>query len=128
MAEENVNIDGQQAEGEAVNGETVEIEESGEVKEKLPPPEEHLKTRYIPAIVTLLGTAVIAISCFIRQYPLMNMLVTLLFTIVFFWFMGAIIKILLDRIVIKPKPETEEPEETEEEQPVEKSDGAVIEK
>ncbi len=97
-----------------------EVEGEGEPEEAPPEPEIHLKTKTIPALVMLLGGAVTAVSCFVRHFPIILMLEGILISLVIFLIIGEIIKMLLDRIVIKP-PETEEEDE-------EKSDGAVIEK
>ena len=56
----------------------------------------------------------------LKQFPLIMMLEGILISLVIFLIVGELIKMLLDRIVIKP-PETEEKDE-------EKSDGEVIEK
>ena len=89
------------------------------------PEEEHLNTKALPAVVMLLGGAATAISCFVREYPLMRMLVVIFFSLLLFWLIGIGIKMLLDKIVIIRKEETEEDAGIEN---PESSDGAVIEK
>ncbi|MCR4909544.1 MAG: hypothetical protein K5985_12005 [Lachnospiraceae bacterium] len=97
-----------------------EVEGEEEPAEEVPEPEIHLKTKTIPALVMLLGGSVTAVSCFVRHFPVIMMLEGILISLVIFLIVGEIIKMLLDRIVIKP-PEKEEQDE-------EKSDGEVIEK
>ncbi len=97
----------------------------GEPEQEDEPEEEHLNTKALPAVVMLLGGAATAISCFVREYPLMRMLVVIFFSLVLFWLIGIGIKMLLDRIVIIRKDENEEDAG---DGSSESSDGAVIEK
>ena len=119
--------------GAAPDGEEIAIEEGGlpegeqSQEEEKPPEEIHLKTKPVPAVVMLIGGAATAISCYVRNFPLLKMLFVVFVSLVCFWIAGCIIKLLLDRIVIEPreeKTETEEGEAGEEEA----ADGAVIEK
>ena len=138
MAEENINVDevpieavqgaddGAAPEGESsIDGSEVEIEEGEEAEEpeeEQPPEEIHLKTKTVPAVVMLIGGAATAISCYVKGYPLLRMLLIVFAALLCFWILGGIIKIFLDKIVIAP-PEEEAKEEEEE-----LSDGEVIEK
>ena len=141
MAEDNLNVaevaggapGGNQETGAPPEGEGPEIEENGlaegeEPEEEEKPPEKiHLKTKPVPAVVMLIGGAATAISCFLRHFPLLKMLFIVFISLVCFWIVGGIIKLLLDRIVIKP-PEEEEKPETEGEGEEGTNDGEVIEK
>ncbi len=126
MAEEEISssVPEDEAEGERLeNPEGAQIEEvegGEEQKEETPPPEIHLKTKTIPALVMLLGGAVTAVSSYVRHFSMIMMLESILIALILFLIVGHVIKMLLDRIVIRP-PEEEPSDE-------EKSDGEVIEK
>lgn len=138
MAEENVNVeeapedalsDAGEGAQQTPEGDEIEIEEGaqeeGEEPEEEKPPEEiHLKTKPVPAVVMLIGGAATAISCYVREFPLLKMLFVVFISLLCFWIAGCIIKMLLDKIVIQPADE----EETEGEEGEEQNDGEVIEK
>ena len=64
----------------------------------------HLKTKPIPAIVTLLGGSVVEIDVFIQQLDFRKSLVIILASLVVFLVAGEIVKLLLDRIEL-PNPD-----------------------
>lgn len=64
----------------------------------------HLKTRPIPAIVTLLGGGIVAAVVFIQQLEFRKSLLLILASLVVFLISGEIVKVLLDRIEL-PNPE-----------------------
>ncbi len=64
----------------------------------------HLKTKPIPAIVTLLGGSAVAIDVFIEQFDFKRALVLILAGLVIFLIIGEVVKILLDHIEL-PNPD-----------------------
>ncbi|MCR5774991.1 MAG: hypothetical protein K6G42_07900 [Lachnospiraceae bacterium] len=72
--------------------------------EKKPEPL-HLKTKPIPAVITLTGGIVITVDVFIQQVEFKRSLVYILVGLVVFFIAGELIKMLLDRIEI-PNPDT----------------------
>ena len=75
--------------------------------DKKKPQEEpvHLKTKPIPAIVTLTGTLAAAVDVFINQFELKQGLTIILGSLVVFLIAGEVIKIVLDRIEL-PNPDS----------------------
>ena len=67
-----------------------------------------LKTRPVPAVITLLGGAVAAIAVCILHYPLHLSLMIILGSLLLFLVLGDVIKISLDRIELPPEIEEEE--------------------
>ncbi|MBO6133633.1 MAG: hypothetical protein J6P05_04790 [Lachnospiraceae bacterium] len=61
----------------------------------------HLKTVSIPAIVMLTAGAATSIMAFLKHFPVMQFLQLVLCSMLLFWFIGGIAKLLLDRIVIR---------------------------
>ena len=64
----------------------------------------HLKTKPIPAIVTLLGGGIVTADVFLQQLEFRNSLIIILISLIVFLFAGEIVKLLLDRIEL-PNPE-----------------------
>ena len=89
------------------------ISSSGSIEKK--PEMLHLKTKPVPAVITLLGGAVAAIDVFIQQMDFKDSLIIILVSLLAFLIVGEIVKLLLDRIEI-PNPDTVD------------DDGNVIEK
>ncbi|SKB90581.1 hypothetical protein SAMN06296386_108148 [Lachnospiraceae bacterium] len=67
--------------------------------------EKHLKTKTIPAVVMLLGGLATAVMCFMYHMDLLSFLVRVFGSLFFFWVIGGIVKIILDKIVIKEHKE-----------------------
>ncbi len=68
-----------------------------------------LKTKPVPAVVTLIGGAAAAVVCFIEHFEIRTALIFTLICLCIFLIMGDVIKILLDRIEIpRPREEGEE--------------------
>jgi len=67
-----------------------------------------LKTRPVPAVITLLGGAVAAIAVCILHYPLHLSLMIILGSLLLFLVLGDVIKISLDRVELPPEIEEEE--------------------
>lgn len=90
---------------DAEGGEPVvdEMRQSSVAQERKPQPV-HLKTRPIPAIVTLLGGSAVAIDVFIEQFDFKRSLVLILAGLVIFLIIGEVVKILLDHIEL-PNPD-----------------------
>ena len=94
---DDVNVTSVDPEGDAEA--SSEIASSPEGLEKKPETI-HLKTKPVPAIVTLLGGAVAAVDVFIQQMELKDSLIIILVSLLVFFISGEIIKLLLDRIEI----------------------------
>ncbi len=69
---------------------------------------EKLKTKPVPAVITLLGGAVVAIDVWIQKLPMRTALITILISLVAFMVIGDIIKLKLDRIVVPKKKEVDD--------------------
>lgn len=83
------------------------------------------KTKSVPAVVTLLGSAVAVIVTYINGYGLEKMLKVLLIVIFIFLFIGLIIKHLFEKYI--PPIEEEEVSEEDEGSVIEKTSEAVDE-
>lgn len=57
-----------------------------------------MKTKFIPAIVMLLGGAVACIVTFINHYTLQEMLAVLAVALIIFLIIGVIVRLILDSI------------------------------
>ena len=55
-----------------------------------------MKTRFIPAVIMLLGGAVACIVTFINHYTLREMLVVLALALIVFLVIGVIVRLILD--------------------------------
>ncbi len=86
--------------GEPVVDETRQTSTPSESK----PEPLHLKTKPVPAIVTLLGGSAVAIDVFIEQFDFKRSLVLILAGLVIFLIIGEVVKILLDHIEL-PNPD-----------------------
>ena len=75
------------------------------VKKQTNVKEEHLKTTTLPAIVMLTAGGATAIMCFVSQYSVLRSLALTLGALVLFLIVGEIAKLILDRIVIRRKPQ-----------------------
>lgn len=73
-----------------------------------------MKTKYIPALVTLVAGAITAILNILRGADNMYALKSLLFTLVIFFIIGQVAKGVLNVVLVKPI-ETEELQDEEEE-------------
>ncbi len=69
---------------------------------------EKLKTKPVPAVVTLLGGAAVAIDVWIQKLPMRTALITILISLLVFMVIGDIIKLKLDRIVVPKKKEVDD--------------------
>lgn len=89
-----------------------------------------MKTKNIPTIVMLTAALVTSIVMYINEYDLSMTLITILIVFFAFYILGVLVKILLDKYCLPPKPEGESDEEKEQEATEEQSgeDGSVIEK
>ena len=91
------------AEG-AGEGKSFIAEGSGQVRDierKIEPV--HLKTKPIPAIVTLLGGGIVTADVFIQQLDFKQSLIIILISLIVFLMAGEFVKLLLDRIEL-PNP------------------------
>ncbi len=95
------------------------IEHARELEEEKKNRPVKLKTRPVPAVVTLLGGAVAAIVVCIMHYPIHLSLVIILGSLILFLVLGDVLKMPLDRIELPP--ERDEESEVDE-------DGEMIEK
>jgi hypothetical protein len=93
-----------------------EILKEDELLEEEAPLIEHLKTKPVPAIVTLLGGAVAAIYTYIQGREPMDALIIILVTLLVFLILGDLIKFLLDKIEIVVEPEKKEDEASQDEE------------
>lgn len=77
-----------------------------------------MKTKYIPALVTLIAGAITAILNILRGVNNMYALKSLLFTLVIFFIIGQIAKGVLNAVLVKDTEEEElqDEEETKEEE------------
>ena len=77
-----------------------------------------MKTKYIPALVTLVAGAITAILNILRGVNNMYALKSLLFTLVIFFIIGQIAKGVLNAVLVKDTEEEElqDEEETKEEE------------
>ena len=64
----------------------------------------HLKTKPVPAVVTLLGGGIVTADVFVQQLDFKKSLLLILASLVVFLIAGEIVKVLLDRIEL-PNPE-----------------------
>ena len=64
----------------------------------------HLKTKPVPAVVTLLGGGIVTADVFLQQLEFRKSLIIILISLIVFLFAGEIVKLLLDRIEL-PNPE-----------------------
>jgi len=75
-----------------------------------------MKTKKIPAIVMLLGGSIACIITYLNGYNLKDMLVTLVWVLILFYFLGVIAELLFEKFEIEKE---EEPEN---------NDGEVVDK
>lgn len=89
---------------------------SKDTKENKKPKEpKRLKTKTVPAVVMLMGTAATAVFTFLRKYSLKDELIAIFVTMIIFLILGNVAKIILDRFELADKEAIAE-------------DGEVIEK
>lgn len=69
---------------------------------------DRLKTRQLPAVVMLLGGAVAALLTYIRDFPLSDMLVIVLASLLGFYIVGLILKRIFDSFRIRRKIQEED--------------------
>jgi len=88
-----------------------------------------MKTKDVPAIVMLLAGGVYCLIGIRYQIPLMDFLVNLLIILLFFWILGGIVRMVLDRFMgeIEDKTEAEEEEEEADETDAKESEGEEAE-
>ena len=84
------------------------LEHARELEEEKKNRPVRLKTKPVPAVITLLGGAVSAIAVCIMRYPLHLSLVIILGSLLVFLVLGDVIKISLDRVELPPELEEEE--------------------
>ena len=75
-----------------------------------------MKTRFIPAIVTLIAAAVVSIANIIKQTELKSGLITLLIVIMIFYILGVIAKVIVEKTIKAKEEETKEVEEENEQE------------
>ncbi len=98
---ENIDSSGESSRSGAGNADTSDSNDFKDESEKL-------KTKPVPAVVTLLGGAVVAIDVWIQKLPIRTALITILISLVVFMVIGDIIKLKLDRIVVPKKKEVDD--------------------
>lgn len=64
---------------------------------------DRLKTRQLPAMIMLLGGAVAALLTYIRDFPLSEMLIIVLVSLLVFYIVGLILKRIFDSFRIRRK-------------------------
>ena len=72
-------------------------------KERKPEPL-HLKTKPVPAVVTLLGGGIVTADVFLQQRDFKDSLIIILISLIVFLVAGELVKLLLDRIEL-PNPD-----------------------
>ncbi len=84
------------------------VERAREIEEEKKNAPVKLKTRPVPAVVTLIGGAAAAVVCVVRHLDLQMSLIVILISLCVFLILGDIIKVYLDKIEIPPVREIEE--------------------
>lgn len=86
-----------------------------------------MSRKEMPLVLMLSAGAVTALICYFKGYDLSHMLVALLATLVVFYMMGSIIKMILDSFDKKNKEEVSPEGEVIEKEPVpENTDGSSL--
>ena len=96
------------------------IERAREIEEEKKRAPIKLKTKPVPAVVTLIGGAAAAVVCFVQHFEVRTGLIFILISLCVFLILGDVIKIILDRIDL-PRP-------IEEDESAVDSEGEMIEK
>ena len=96
------------------------IERAREIEEEKKKAPIKLKTKPVPAVVTLTGGAAAAIVCFAEHFDVRIGLIFILISLCVFLILGDVIKMLLDRIEL-PRPIEEDDNAVD-------SEGEMIEK
>lgn len=82
-----------------------------------------MKTRFIPALITLIAAACVSVINILNKTELVTGLKTLLYVIVIFYILGLIVKMVINKTVIEDIPKEEELQDVDgEEQATEDSD------
>lgn len=68
------------------------------------------RTRYIPSIVSLAGGFVACLVTIVNSYDTLEMLFLVLAALIVFYIAGAIIRIIIKRVLVVPKSEDSETE------------------
>lgn len=89
------------------------IERAREIEEEKKNAPIKLKTKPVPAVVTLIGGAAAAIVSFVQHFELRYALIFILICLCIFLILGDVIKILLDRIKIPPKRDEDDSVDSE---------------
>ncbi len=63
------------------------------------------RTKYIPSIVSLSGAFVACIVTIINKYETLETLLIVLASLIIFYIVGAVIRILIKKILVVPEPE-----------------------
>lgn len=69
------------------------------------------RTRYIPAIVTLTAGFVVSIITFVYKYSLKSAMLTIALSMVVFFILGLVIKLLVNKFIVEPMIRAMEEEE-----------------
>lgn len=77
------------------------------------------KTKAIPAIITLLAALITLILTYINNYELIDAMLTLLVSVIIFFIVGQILRIIVYKALYIPPLEEEKPIEEENEEPLE---------
>lgn len=77
-----------------------------------------MKTKTIPALITLTAGLITCIVSFLSNVSMEKFVASLFLTVLIFFMLGSVIKLVLDRN-FPPEPEEMEAEENEEQQPEE---------
>lgn len=72
------------------------------------------RTKYIPAIITLIGCLATTIITYVNHYSALKAMIIILVTLIVFYIAGLIIRGLADKYLQVEPPEEEKKEETQE--------------
>lgn len=74
-----------------------------------------MKTRFIPALITLIAAACVSVINILNETELVAGLKTLLYVIIIFYMIGLIVKMVINKTVIRDIPKEEEIQDVDEE-------------
>lgn len=72
------------------------------------------RTKYIPSIISLMGAFVACIVTIINKYETLETLLIVLASLIVFYIVGAVIRILIKKILVVPEPENDAESENSE--------------